>query len=220
ILFSVKAKEVKFKENTLYRWVFYFVMMQTLFYTSLVVTSFVSFFFMPNLGDELIANISFMFTVSFFFALSIHLFWNQNILRKLKYFSHIADETIVNNSAFKDLQHITSLVYREKIFTEPENNIDGISKKIGISKSELSTLINTEYSSFSTWINDIKIDYSIELIQNSYLKNHSVVALAQECGFKSKNTFYRAFKRKTGLTPIAFLNNLKITANINQKKLP
>ena len=75
------------------------------------------------------------------------------------------------------------------------------------SKIELSKLINTRYSSFNVWINEIKINYSIDLIQNSYLDDYSIEALAKECGFKSKTTFYRAFKTKTGETPLSYIKN-------------
>ena len=148
-----------------------------------------------------------MFTVSFFFSLSIYLFWNQDILRKLKYFTPHISVGDHQFSDLKDLQYVTSMVYDEKIFKENKNNLADIAKRIGIPKVELSNLINTEFSSFNTWINDIKIRYSIELIQDSYLKNYSVEALTKECGFNSPNTFYRAFKIKTGKTPSNYLDS-------------
>lgn len=209
LLFTEKAKALKQKEKSLHLWVFNFVLMQTLFFLSLIVTVLTSIYFFPDLGSELISNVSAMFTVSFFFGLSIYLFWNQDILRRLKYFTPYTVAADDQNSNLKNLDYITTLVYTQKIFKNHENNLSGISKRIGIPKTELSNLINTEFPNFNTWINGIKVQYGIELMRKSYLKDYSVEALALECGFNSKNTFYRAFKTKTGQTPTAFMKTEK-----------
>ena len=207
LLYSEKAKQLKHKEQRLYAWVYNFVLLQSLFHCSLIATVLASYYFLDELGTELIGDVSTIFTISFFFVLSIYLFWNQSILRKLKYFTpdiRISD----NKSSDKiDLQYITTLVYNEKIFKQKENDLAGISKKTGIPKAELSNLINTEFSNFNTWINDIKTRYSIELIKESYLEKYSIEALAEKCGFNSKKTFYRAFKARTGKTPPVFSKN-------------
>lgn len=183
--------------------------MQTLFFFSLIVTVLASIYFFPDLGSELISNVFAMFAVSFFFGLSIYLFWNQDILRRLKYFTPYTVAADDQNPNLKNLDYITTLVYNQKIFKNQENNLSGISKRIGIPKNELSNLINTEFPNFNTWINGIKVQYGIELMRKSYLKDYSVEALALECGFNSKNTFYRAFKTKTGQTPTAFMKTEK-----------
>ena len=53
----------------------------------------------------------------------------------------------------------------------------------------------------------IKIRKAKELIKKGYLKNYSIEALAQSSGFKATNTFYRLFKKETGITPKMFSDN-------------
>ena len=207
LIYTNKEKHLKHKEQSLYAWVYNFVLLQSLIYCSLIITSVASIYFLPDLGGELSGYISAMFTVSFFFTLNIYLFWNQKVLRKLKYFTPHISEGDHEFSDLKDLHYVTSMVYDEKIFKETKTNLADIAKRIGVPKVELSNLINTEFSSFSTWINDIKIRYSIKLIEESYLKHYSLEALAKECGFYSSNTFYRAFKTKTGKTPSSYLDS-------------
>lgn len=213
LLNSSKAKALKLKSKSLFRWVYNFVLFQTLFFSSLIITSLVYFYFSADIDNELIGNISTMLTVSFFFSLSIYLFWNQDILRKLKYYSPSIDADDNTFSESKDLQNITSFVYDKKIFLEKDSDLIGISRKIGVSKTELSHLIHTEYSNFNAWLNAIKIQYAIELMKGTFLDNFSVDALIDECGFNSKKTFYRAFKTKTGLTPTAFLKARSTTVD-------
>ncbi|MDG1040890.1 MAG: helix-turn-helix domain-containing protein [Polaribacter sp.] len=200
---SSKAKLLKDKEITLYKWGINFIRLQTVFFTSLLITVATSVSFFPELGNEFYENISIVFTTGFFFMLSIYLFWNQKTLDKLKYF--IPNETTQEKKvALIELHQISDLVYEKRFFLGKENNLSGISKNINLSKNELSKLINLDNSSFNSWIHKIKIRYAKELIKKGYLNSYSIEALTKECGFNSSNTFYRAFKTLTNHTPKSY----------------
>lgn len=204
----IKSKEAeifRIKEKTLYVWMYNFVGMQSLFFVSLILTAATSIYFLPDIKNQLTGMISAIFTISFFFAISIYLFWNQNILRKLKYFS----SNTMNGTleVWKTLDSITEKVHQEMLFKTPGNGLENMATQLEMTKKELSNLINTKHTSYNAWINEIKINYSISLIENSFLDDYSIEALAKECGFKSKTTFYRAFKAITGKTPSVYLKN-------------
>jgi AraC-like DNA-binding protein len=55
------------------------------------------------------------------------------------------------------------------------------------------------------------IDYSIALLRDEWNKNEPVSKYAQVCKI-SESGFYKAFKDKTGLSPIEFRNSLRISA--------
>ncbi len=198
LLFSPKGKTLKSKEDILYKWLLNFVRLQSLFFIALLATVFTSSRFYPIFENSFFINLPLTFTVSFFFILSFYLFWNPNILNKLKYYN---PNSSTENESLETTNSIAELVYKEKYFIGTENDINGIAKSIGLSKNELSKIINKDNSSFSSWINEIKIKYAIELIKENYLESYSVDALSSACGFNSKNTFYRAFKTQTGCTP-------------------
>lgn len=164
-----------------------------------------SIYFLPDIKNQLTGMISAIFTISFFFAISIYLFWNQNILRKLKYFS----SNTMNGTleVWKNLDSITEKVHQEMLFKTPGNGLENMATQLEMTKKKLSNLINTKHTSYNAWINEIKINYSISLIENSFLYDYSIETLAKECGFKSKTTFYRAFKARTGKTPSVYLKN-------------
>lgn len=100
--------------------------------------------------------ISAIFTISFFFAISIYLFWNQNILRKLKYFS----SNTMNGTleVWKTLDSITEKVHQEMLFKTPGNGLENMATQLEMTKKELSNLINTKHNSYNAWINEIKIN--------------------------------------------------------------
>ncbi|WP_324720152.1 helix-turn-helix domain-containing protein [Salinimicrobium sp. HB62] len=87
-------------------------------------------------------------------------------------------------------------------FTDPDLNLNRLSEKLEISPRELSYIINTEgQQNFNDFLNEFRINYFINLLQNDEL---SIEGMAYESGFKSKTSFYRAFKKSTGKTPLQY----------------
>jgi len=60
--------------------------------------------------------------------------------------------------------------------------------------------------------NDCINKYRIEAIKNSFIngehKKSTLLGIAFDCGFNSKATFNRAFKKNTGKTPKEFIETL------------
>lgn len=96
----------------------------------------------------------------------------------------------------------------EWFYVDKNLSISKLSLLLNISQNDLSKIINKSYPNYNFWINEIRVKYSIDLIKEDFLKNYSVEALAEKSGFKSKNTFYRSFKKFTNTTPIIFEKEL------------
>jgi len=74
-----------------------------------------------------------------------------------------------------------------------------------MSVSGLSKTINT-YSNvnFSDFVNSFRVDKVKELLASQEFSEYTIVAIGLECGFNSKSTFYSAFKKNTGVTPVQY----------------
>jgi len=59
------------------------------------------------------------------------------------------------------------------------------------------------------FVNQQRIDEFKNRVNQGDMQNFSVVGLALECGFKSKSSFYRAFKKHIGTTPTAYLKQIQ-----------
>lgn len=61
-----------------------------------------------------------------------------------------------------------------------------------------------------TTFTDLKNSYRIEVfknkIENGALKNLTIDALREECGFQSKSSFYSAFQKREGMTPMEYIS--------------
>ncbi|PHR69743.1 MAG: hypothetical protein COA67_10105 [Lutibacter sp.] len=79
-------------------------------------------------------------------------------------------------------------------------------------KSEryLSHYINEKYNkSFSVFINDLRIEYAYNRIQNdSKFRNYKIEEIAKECGFGSKKSFERVFLATYNETPYKLISSL------------
>ena len=58
-----------------------------------------------------------------------------------------------------------------------------------------------EQQSFIDYINSYRVEAFKQRIKNKELNNYTMVAIAENCGFKSSSAFYAAFKKLTGVTP-------------------
>lgn len=197
-----KSNVINFMRNnkTIYRWLLTFVKIQTFLFSSLIITVLSSELFLPSFNQNILNNVFLLLTVSSFFTLSIYLFWSQNTLQKFKYFN--PNNIILKGDYLSmNINLISKIVFEERYFLDSKNQLSDISRKLNLSSNEFSKIINTKYTGFNSWINELKIEYSTTLIKDGYLNKYSVEALALDCGFNSKNTFYRAFKKITQKTP-------------------
>lgn len=108
-------------------------------------------------------------------------------------------------------QKVKSLVEDEKLYEEPELTLSSLAKKMSTNTSVLSRVINQGFNaSFNDFINEYRINAVKEKLQSGEQKIQTLLGIAYDCGFNSKATFNRAFKKTTGLSPKEWLqkNNL------------
>jgi len=101
----------------------------------------------------------------------------------------------------------------KQYFLKQECTLHNVAKKLKTNTAYLSRIINNELNkSFSTYINELRINYAIlELKNNSRLRAYSTKAIAEEMGYKSSDSFTKYFKAATGITPTVYIkkvNNL------------
>jgi AraC-like DNA-binding protein len=96
-------------------------------------------------------------------------------------------------------------ILMHKKYFDPLLSLDKLSDELNISTGKLSTLINL-YSgkNFSDYINSLRIEDAKKLLTNPDFERYTIVSIGLECGFNSKSTFYTAFKKFTGQTPVKY----------------
>ena len=83
-----------------------------------------------------------------------------------------------------------------------------MAKDTHIPVHHLSAFVNQYYGmNFSDLINRERILYCLSVIRDMDWKNKKIETIAKEFGFSNRNTFRKAFKRNTGMTPSKYLKN-------------
>ncbi len=91
-------------------------------------------------------------------------------------------------------------------FTNQDLTLEMLADQIQLPIQRLSGVINRGLNkSFYDLINEHRVEKSKKLLREMVQEN-TIEYIAYESGFNSRASFYRAFKKHTGLTPTQFLN--------------
>ena len=130
------------------------------------------------------------------------------ILLKTKYVKSGLSEA----SAEEAYNNLRVLMEQEKVYTEPELSLNGLAQKIRIHPNYLSQIINEkEEKNFYDYINALRVQEFKRRIVIPDNNKYTMMSLAADCGFNSKSSFNKNFKKFTGQSPTEYLNkNTKI----------
>ena len=105
---------------------------------------------------------------------------------------------------------ILELIKIEKLYENPELTLSDVSKKLLTNASIVSKAINSGFQmNFNNFINHYRIKAVKEMFLQGEHKKQTLLGIAFDCGFNSKATFNRAFKKNTGFSPKEFLKHNK-----------
>lgn len=101
---------------------------------------------------------------------------------------------------------ILKLMIDEKLYLHPELNLSDIANRLKTNISVLSGVVNNAFGkNFNDFVNEYRVKEFQERIQLPENKNITLLGIAFDCGFNSKATFNRSFKKFTGKAPKEFL---------------
>jgi AraC-like DNA-binding protein len=96
------------------------------------------------------------------------------------------------------------------LYLDPELSLRSLADTLDIHPNFASKIINEGLNqTFSDCINEYRVKAVVKKLQDPQHDNATFLAIAFDCGFNSKTSFNRIFKKKMGLTPLQFKNNLQ-----------
>lgn len=107
---------------------------------------------------------------------------------------------------------IEALFSTEKIYLNPELTLANVAQKLNTNISLISKVINQGFGqSFNDFVNHYRVQAVLEKLNSGLYKRETLLGIALDCGFNSKATFNRAFKKIIGLTAIDYIKKLQFS---------
>lgn len=113
------------------------------------------------------------------------------------------DKKLNNEEAEILFQKLENIMNEKALYKNPNLSLKDLSKEANISSHQLSQFLNNNLGkNFTSFINEFRIQNACEIItSNDKLTLESV---GYDVGFNSKSTFFAAFKKHTGTTPLNY----------------
>ena len=133
--------------------------------------------------------------------------------KKVTEFDEIPKSTALNIDEEKENEIIKNLekIIQKEQFLNQDFTLQFVAKKIKTNTTYLSYTVNKNYGkSFSEYINELKINYAINrLLNDKQYRKYSTQAIAESVGFKNATSFTRSFSKRTGLSPVQFIQKIE-----------
>lgn len=115
-----------------------------------------------------------------------------------------------NSSNYKNIfDGLLQLMESQKPYLDQQLSLQKLSIISKIPAGKLSMIIN-QYGqqNFYDFVNSYRVDEVKKKLQSSDMEVYSILGIAEECGFNSKASFNRVFKKIEGMTPTAYLKSM------------
>ncbi|MEM6261526.1 MAG: helix-turn-helix transcriptional regulator [Bacteroidota bacterium] len=193
-------------------WALRFLYIGLFIATCWVVVSFVNIY--PGYFIKPLAIFTWLSITGLIYWTGASLLFRKSLLSRLPALSDINPGSISPKEhtvcEFEEIGHVLQEhLHKHQPFLDADLTLRDLAKQMGTTDKKLSTYLNQHLSlNFSDFINGLRIETFKTRVQQGELANYSIVGLAKTCGFKSKSSFYRSFKKLTGTTPSEYLGQL------------
>jgi len=114
-----------------------------------------------------------------------------------------------NQELMRYKDRLVGLMEKEKLFLDPELTLRKLAEYMNLPPNHMSQLLNEGFQqNFADYVNTFRLENFKYTLENSNSHHLTLIAIAYDSGFSSKTVFNTFFKKKTGLTPKAFWNQL------------
>jgi AraC-like DNA-binding protein len=120
-----------------------------------------------------------------------------------------SNKPIIKSEIDSKKSMIEDFINKNESFLNDNINLIQLADELNMSRAELSEVINNGFGkNFNDFINSYRIEAIKRMLQDGKHQHLSLLGIAYECGFNSKATFNRVFKKLTNTSPSEYLKSL------------
>lgn len=126
----------------------------------------------------------------------------QNVPEKEKY----QKSKIESSTATSIYERLTLCMEKERLFLNPNLKLQDVADAIRCSSGEISQTLNIFMNTnFTDFVNQYRIDEFIRQVQEDTSHKYTLSSLSEQCGFSSRTSFFRSFKKQKGMSPAEYI---------------
>jgi AraC-like DNA-binding protein len=115
-------------------------------------------------------------------------------------------EGVVSEQQADDFATLAAGVRELQLFLDPGLNLQRLARKLGIPARRVSQAVNTSQGvNVSVWINNLRVEEAQRLLADP---DRTIAEVIYACGFSTKSSFNREFKRVAGAPPSVWRRSL------------
>ena len=174
------------------------------------VVSFASYFILRYFGFIEIGYDYFIgYTMIFFIGLLSYFgflqpdIFNGLSMDKVIPFKKYQKTGLTKNHSLELKFRLINFMDKDKPYLDSELRLDNLANRLNLSRHHMSQIINEHFDqNFFDFINKYRIEESKKVLSNE--DNLSITDVLYSCGFNNRVSFYKAFKKFTGITPTQY----------------
>ena len=102
-------------------------------------------------------------------------------------------------------RRMIQLLMVEQKYRDPNYNATSLAKDLDINQRYLSAIISLRFqTNYSQLVGEMRIHEARYMLQSSQFNKMTMMDIAVNCGFGTRQSFYSAFYRHTGITPLDY----------------
>ncbi|MDG1331653.1 MAG: helix-turn-helix transcriptional regulator [Crocinitomicaceae bacterium] len=104
---------------------------------------------------------------------------------------------------------LSELMEQQQLFKNPRLTLYDVAEELNTTPKNVSSVVNSSFNmNFNDFINHYRIEAVKQKLNDGEHTTSTLLGIALDCGFNSKATFNRAFKKSTSMTPREYLSKL------------
>lgn len=98
-----------------------------------------------------------------------------------------------------------------KPYLNPDLKLPELAESISCQPAEISQVLNRHLQiNFADFINQYRIEEFIDRVQDPSASRYTLTSLSELCGFSSRTSFFRSFKKIKGKTPAEYIKEMNV----------
>ena len=111
-------------------------------------------------------------------------------------------------------RRLNALMVNEKLYRSSEFSLTDLADRLDVPPNHVSQVINErEGKNFYDYVNSLRIQEFLAIVHTPDSRKLTLFGLAQQCGFNSKSSFNRYFKKVTGQSPSEYMAGVTSSQN-------